>query len=117
MIDPLTDVATQMPRASRILETERVLNRAQNASLFSSIVGVQLFFFTYIAMGFLHVLLADHYGSLSDVSTDSVSNSCYVSVSEYVTCRLMFVDVVYCFIYIFNLPKLAFAEIVQGRSL
>lgn len=43
MIDPLTEVATQMPRASRTLETARVLNRAQNASFFNSIVGVKLF--------------------------------------------------------------------------
>lgn len=43
MIDPLTEAATQMPRASRTLETARVLNRAQNASFFSSIVGVKLF--------------------------------------------------------------------------
>lgn len=40
-----------------------------------------------------------------------------VAVSEYVMCRLMFVDVVYCSIYILTLPKLAFAEIAQGRSL
>lgn len=32
-------------------------------------------------------------------------------------CRLMFVDVVYCSIYILTLPKLAYAEMAQGRSL